>query len=131
MLILLATERADLRLSIELLLSEEPGVVIVGAASETEGMLALLDSTCPDLLIVDWDLPGRTLSELVPQIRANTPGIHILALGNESTFLDAALKAGVDDYVVKGDPPEQLLETFRFARTHQKTKTINPTVLEE
>ena len=131
MLILLATERADLRLSIELLLSEEPGVIIVGAASETEGMLALLDNTHPDLLIVEWDLPGRRLAEIVPQIRANTPCIHILALGNESSLLDAALKAGADDYVVKGDPPEQLLETFRHARSHHKSETISPSPLEE
>ena len=41
MRVLLADQRPDVRLSLAILLGKEPGVSIVGSASETEGLLAL------------------------------------------------------------------------------------------
>ena len=51
--VLLASQDPNLRLAFELLLHEEPGLIIVGAVSETEGLIALVRTTCPDLALVD------------------------------------------------------------------------------
>ena len=104
MRILLAIEDGDLRLSIELLLSQEPSVTVVGFASEAEGLLALLDSARPDLVILDWDLPGRPIIELMSRIRTHFQTVRFIMLGKEPASKEAALLAGADAFVVKGDP---------------------------
>ena len=49
---LLAIHSPDLRLAVDLLLREEPGINVIGVASETEGLMALLRTTQPDLILL-------------------------------------------------------------------------------
>jgi DNA-binding NarL/FixJ family response regulator len=113
MRIVLATGDTDLRLSIELLLSEEPGVKILGGASDTEGFLALVESTCPDLVLLDWDLPGRPVEEVLGQTKLFQVQPKLIVLGRHPGSKEEALGAGADAYVDKGDPPEKLLAAFK------------------
>ena len=113
MQILFAIGDTDLRLSLELLLSEEPGVRIVGSASDTEGMLALVKSGCPDLVLLDWDLPGRPIQDLLGELQSLDRQLKSIVLGRRSRSKEAALRAGADVYLTKGDPPEQLLVAIR------------------
>ena len=57
--VVLAVRQAHARLALELLLNEEPGVMVVGTASETEGLLALTWIAHPDLVVLEWGLDGR------------------------------------------------------------------------
>ena len=113
MKIILAAKETDLRLAVQLLLSEEPGVQVVGSASNTGGLLALIKSDCPDLVLLDCDLPGQEMREMLPQIKANEPPPVIVLLGREEILSDELLKASVDHYIQKGGPPEILVEAFR------------------
>ena len=49
--IVLASQEYDLRLALEMLFREEPGAAVVGTASESEGLLALIQSTRPNLVL--------------------------------------------------------------------------------
>jgi DNA-binding NarL/FixJ family response regulator len=111
---LLAIHSRDLRLAIDLLLREEPGINVVGFTSETEGLMALLQTTCPDLILLDWDLPGRSLTDVLPKIRCKTPQPKIIVLGDRERYREPALSAGVDAFIVKGEPPQLLV-----AKIHQ------------
>ncbi len=114
MRIVLATGDTDLQLAIQLMLSEEPGINIIGSASDSGGFIALIKSTNPDLALVDWNLPGRNIEGLVREVKSfeSETKLTLIVLGKRSTK-EAAVEAGADDYVVKGDPPDMLLETFR------------------
>ena len=118
MRIVLATGETDLRLSMELLLSEEPGLKILGGASTPEGFLALVKSTCPDLVLLDWDLPGCPVEEVLGQIKGLKEQPKLIILGRRQRAKKAALKAGADVYVVKGDPPEHLLAAIKQLNTN-------------
>lgn len=113
MRIVLATGDTDLRLSLELLLSEEPGIKIVGGASDTEGFLALIKSTCPDLAMLDWDLPGRPVEEVLNQTKLLKDRPKLIILGRHPGMKEKALQVGADAYVDTGDKPEKLIYTFR------------------
>ena len=113
MRILLATCETDLRLSMELLLSEQPGIKILGSASDTEGFIALVKSTCPDLALLDWDLPGRPVEEVLNLIKLFEVPPKLIVLGKHPDSKKTALQAGADAYVDKGDPPENLLAVFK------------------
>lgn len=115
MRILLATGDTDLRLAIQLMLSEEPGLKIIGSASNCDGLIALIKSTSPDLTLLDWELPGGDMEDVLPEIKSLTleTKIILIVLGRQRRIKETALQAGADEYVVIGDPPDMLLETFR------------------
>ena len=105
MRIVIATADTDLQLAIQLMLSEEPGLKIIGSASDSGGFIALIKSTNPDLALVDWDLPGCNNEDLVGEVKAieSETKLTLIVLGKRSTK-EAAVQAGADDYLVKGDP---------------------------
>jgi DNA-binding NarL/FixJ family response regulator len=115
MRIVLATGNTDLRLAIQLMLSEEPGIKIVGSASDCAGLIALAGSTCPDLVLLDWDLHGGDLAGMVENISScrSEPTIKVVVLGRKRSLENTVLGAGADGYVLIGDPPEKLLQAVR------------------
>jgi DNA-binding NarL/FixJ family response regulator len=120
--VLLASEHPDLRLSIELLLSQEPGVSIVGSASETEGLLALIKSTNPDIVILDWDLPGRPVAELLAKKSISRDRTRFIVLCTRPELKNQARQAGADFCLVKGDTPDELLAVVQQTRNKLRTK---------
>ena len=117
MRIVLATADRDLRLAIELMFSSEPGLDVVGVASEASGLLALVNSTCPNLILIDMDLTGLTFNELLSQIFTLECRAKIVVLGKYPGLKRIALEFGAHRYVAKGDPPETLLTAVREYQT--------------
>lgn len=116
MKIVLALRQAQARLVLELVLSDEPGVTVVGTASEAEGLLALARTAQPDLVLVDWDLPGRPMPEVLLVARSLPRPIRVLVLGHNPQQHQPALHAGARAFVLVGDPPEVLLAAVRQER---------------
>ena len=116
MKVVLAIRQADARLALELLLSEEPGVSIVGEASETAGLLALTQTALPDLVVAEWTLPGRPLPAILDEMAPPMGSLRWLVLGQEPGERISALAAGAHAFVLIGDPPKQLLTTVRQMR---------------
>ena len=114
--ILLATNNPELRLSIALLLSEEPGVEIVGSASESEGLLALVKSSQPDMVILSLDLPGGSGQKLLDAIDAQEFKPVVIVIGDSLHERQQALNSGANAFITKGDSPDLLVETFRRLR---------------
>ena len=113
MRILLAVGDTDLRLSLELLLSEEPGIRIAGSVIDARSLLALVNSIVPDLLLLDLDLPGCPIQTVLGEIQTLPRQPKIIVLGRQSSSKESAFRAGVDLYLTKGDPPERLLGAIR------------------
>jgi hypothetical protein len=59
--------------------------------------------TC--LLLLDWELPGATGTELVAGVRQAAPGVRIIALSSRPEARYVALESGVDAFVSKGTHP--------------------------
>jgi DNA-binding NarL/FixJ family response regulator len=97
------------------MLSEEPGLKVIGSASDCGGIIALIKSISPDLALIDWELPGCKMKEVLTEIKSLKleSNIILVVLGRERSVRETALQAGADEFVVIGDPPEYLLETFR------------------
>lgn len=115
MRILLATDDSNLRLAVYLLLSEEPGMDIVGTASDVMSMLALHATSCPDLVLVDYMLGGMRIDGPLTKLKSCQEPAQIIVMGLNSTERDLALQAGADRFVLKGGPPQELLDNIRNA----------------
>ncbi|MGD8625504.1 MAG: response regulator transcription factor [Anaerolineae bacterium] len=109
MRIILADDRAPVRSALRLLLRYHPGVEIVGEAVDTRGLLDWVKATCPDLVLLDWELPGLAPATLLPLLREQCPDLRVIAFSSKPEVRRAALEAGADLFVSKGDPPEEVL----------------------
>jgi DNA-binding NarL/FixJ family response regulator len=124
MQILLADDQAKVRSALRLLLEQEPGLSVVGEAAEAEELLAQVETTCPDLVLLDWELPGLRATNrvtnpercLLSALRARCPRMWVIALSGRPEARQAALAAGVGAFVSKGDSPERLLAALNDCR---------------
>jgi two-component system phosphate regulon response regulator PhoB len=90
---------------------EHAGHVSVRANS-AEQAIDLIRGTLPDLMLVDWMLPGASGMELTRRLRADrrTGSVPIIMLTARSEERDklAGLEMGADDYVTKPFSPREL-----------------------
>ncbi|MBC7121343.1 MAG: response regulator transcription factor [Candidatus Methanosuratus sp.] len=105
-----------------LLLEQDPTILVTGEAASGEELLEQIMTTCPDLILLDWELPGPLVEGLLAAIHDCCPNVLIIALSGRSEARHSALAAGVDVFVSKGDPPEHLLEAIGICRRHRSTR---------
>ena len=109
MRVLLADDQSKVCSALRLLLEQQPDIHILGEAVDSTGLLDWVKVTCPDVVLLDWELPGLETDSLLPTLRELCPCLKVIALSGRPEARQAALDAGVDAFVSKGDPPERLL----------------------
>ncbi|MBL8882173.1 MAG: phosphate regulon transcriptional regulator PhoB [Hyphomicrobium sp.] len=95
---------------------EAAGYQVVSTGTSDDAMFLLKESP-PDLVILDWMLPGASGIEICRQIRAgaatrNLPVIMLTARGEEADKL-RGLATGADDYMVKPFSVAELLARIK------------------
>lgn len=121
MRILLADDQLHVRSALQILLKQEPNLYVVGEAGDAESLLAQVQAVSPDMVLVDFELPGLALSDLVAKLHTLCPSMLIIALSGRLESPAAALTAGVDGFISKIDPPERLVALLQSsaAQTEQ------------
>ena len=86
-------------------------------AFQTEQASQLMKEVLPDLVVLDWMLPGKSGVQFAKELRANerTKDIPIILLTARSEEMDkiAGLEAGADDYVTKPFSPKELVARIK------------------
>jgi DNA-binding NarL/FixJ family response regulator len=114
MRIVLAIRESELRLALELLISQEPGVKVLGTASDVDGLLALVHTNHPDLVLLEWTLPGRPIGEVILEVKTIERAPKIIVMCNDPKTREIALDAGANDFVLKGSPPEHVIAVLKI-----------------
>ncbi|MFQ3346588.1 MAG: two-component system phosphate regulon response regulator PhoB [Candidatus Azotimanducaceae bacterium] len=86
-------------------------------AETAEIALEKIDSRLPDLILVDWMLPGMDGVELAKRLRrdeltAELPIVMLTARGEEGDKL-LSFAGGIDDYITKPFSPRELLARLK------------------
>ena len=99
--------RRGVRLVLE---SEYPDSLVVEAV-DLDAALAAVVLQPTALLLIDLDMPGMNAAESLRALRLDFPPLLMTVLsGNaERQTILAALNAGVNGYILKASPPEELL----------------------
>jgi DNA-binding NarL/FixJ family response regulator len=113
MRILIADHQPAVRSAVRLLLEERPELDVVGEAADSEELLAQLERLRPDIILLDSALPGWSPADLFDAVRGLDHQPKVIVLGVQSETGQAALAAGADAFVSKGDPPKRLLTAIR------------------
>ena len=111
MRIMLADDQVQVRSALKLLLEQEAGLAVVAEVAEAEDLQPAVEASSPDLLLLDWELPGRQAGDVVRTLREQYPDLVIVPMSGRPEASSGSLAAGAHAFVSKGDPPERLLST--------------------
>jgi DNA-binding NarL/FixJ family response regulator len=105
-------------------MEQVPGWEIIGEVGEFATLWAALQHVHPDVLLMDWELPGLLGSEAICNFKEICPQMAVVAMSSQIDARKTALDAHADAFVSKGDPPEAIINTLRsianstFPATH-------------
>lgn len=97
----------------------------ISRAADAESALLMLEDGLPDLVLLDWNLPGQSGLSLVRRLRAqactrNLPIMMVTARCGEPDKI-MALESGADDYMTKPFSPREMV-----ARVHCLLRRWSP-----
>lgn len=101
-------------------LEEQPEFDCLGEAVDAEELLELAAIHTTDLVLVDRELPGHPIENLITILHALGPKPFVVVMNSGFEHSRTLLKAGADSFVSKEDQPDWLLDTqYSYA---QRTK---------
>jgi DNA-binding NarL/FixJ family response regulator len=88
---------------------------VIGEAADWEGALAQAPSLRPEMLLIDWTLlPLGTEGAALANMREACPGALVIVLiSHLDARQQAALSAGADTFISKGETPDRVAERLR------------------
>lgn len=121
MRILLADHHPQTLWALRISLDEDPELEVAGEAIDSDVLLALAPGLSPDLVLMDWELPGKPVEDIIAELHQASRRPLVVVMGNRPEYSRKLLKAGADAFVSKGDQPDWLLDVLhRFARRNNK-----------
>ena len=115
MRILLADDHGIVRRGLKSLLESQPGLSVIGEAADGLEALRLCSELSPDLLIIDISMPlmnGIEVASRAQKLEA-APGVIILSMHADESYIMRALAAGARGYLVKDATDEDLIPAVR------------------
>ena len=112
MRVLVADDQIKVRSALRVLLGQHLNWEVIGESSEAERLFVQICDMRPDLVLLDWELPGLTYDGEFSAFRARYPDTKIVALSGRPEARREALELGVNAFVSKMDSPERLLDTL-------------------
>ena len=122
-----------LREGIKKILKEQTSDIhVVQETSNAGELMQLLNSTIPDLVVLDITMPRKSGIDSLKELRDVYPDLPVLILSMhpEDRFAIRAIKAGARGYLNKASIGEELVKAIRQIVT-QNRRYINASVAEE
>jgi DNA-binding NarL/FixJ family response regulator len=113
--VLVVDDQAMVRAGFRMLLGDEPDIEVVAEASNGLDAVAEAARTKPDVVLMDIRMPELDGLEATKRILAADASSRVLILTtfDLDEYVYRALQAGASGFVLKDDPPEQLIAAVR------------------
>jgi DNA-binding NarL/FixJ family response regulator len=98
-------------------------IEIVGEASNGLEAVRLVQALCPQMVLMDLEMPVMDGFEATRQIKALHPSCRVIALTIHAGEVERqqALQAGMSEVIAKGAPLELLLQAIGITRADEKS----------
>jgi DNA-binding NarL/FixJ family response regulator len=103
--------------ALEVLLEGEQDVKLIGRTATAEEALKELENDCPDVMLMDVDLPGMDGIEATRRVKEKCPSARVVVITAFQTreTIARAIEAGASGYIPKTRAAEDLVETIKLA----------------
>lgn len=118
--VLVADDQPEVRSAVRLIVEQLVGYRVAGEAADVAGLLRLAGELRPDVVLLDWELPGGGVfsaeegwrRDALAALHATASETRVVALSVRPHAGPEAVAAGADAFVCKGDPPRRLIEAL-------------------
>jgi NarL family two-component system response regulator LiaR len=126
--VLIADDHSIVREGLRALLATEPGIELVGEASDGEQAVALARQLKPDMILLDMQMPRKDGLAAIAEIKQHDPSARILVLTSfsEDEKVFPAIKGGALGYLLKDSSPAELLAAIRDV--YHGEASLHPTI---
>ena len=129
--IFIVDDHEIIREGLKKILKEESDLIVVGEAQNGDEVMQHIKDIDCDIMLLDMNMPGRSGLELLGDIKAIKPQLHILVLSihPEDKFALRTLKSGASGYLCKDTALEELVVAIR--KVHTKGRYLSTTLAEQ
>jgi two-component system, response regulator YesN len=115
--VLIVEDHEDMQFIYNIILRKLEGITIIGMTSTAIEALEKISTEIPDIAIIDISLPGMDGLELTEKLKNFHPEIKVLiATGHsQEAYYEPAMKAGADDFMVKGNAQELIKKVMQLS----------------
>lgn len=116
--LLIVDDQPLIRRGMALILAEEPGIEVVGQASDGQEAVSLALSTRPDVVIMDLRMPHTSGVVATQEITNRLPDTRVVVLTtyDDDELVFDAICAGAQAYLLKDAGEKELIDTIRAVR---------------
>jgi len=113
--VLIVDDHPTMREGLFRVIDQESDLQVSGQTDSAPRALQLIESSKPDLVLLDISLGNDNGIELLKDIRTRYPQLLILvhSMHEDSVYAGRSLRAGAKGYVAKSEPTENLLKAIR------------------
>lgn len=127
--VLIAEDQSLVRGALTALLNTEPDIEVVAGCSSGVEVADLVAKHRVDVAILDIEMPGMNGIDAAKTIAATDCRSLIVTTFGRSGYVKRALDAGVDGFLVKDTPPDELADAIR--RVHSGLRVIDPQLAQD
>lgn len=112
--IVIADDHRIMRAGLRSLLKADPGLEVVGEATNSQEAIALVDELKPGVVLLDIGMPGNENLQALKDISTNSPDVRVLMLTmhEDSALLQECLRLGASGYIIKRAAESELIDAI-------------------
>ena len=115
MRILIVDDHKVVRDGIRFMLTEEPGIEIMGEADSAEAMFEIIDKEPVDVVLLDIRMEGMTGLDALERITSDFPQVKVLMLSmhDQPGYVRRAVELGASGYLLKSAGRDEIFAAIR------------------
>lgn len=120
--VLLVDDHILVRRGFRRLLEDDPGIAVVGEASNADEAIKINAERAPNVVLMDYALPGANGIAAMREILSDKPStaVLILSMHSEAALVQRAIEAGARGYLLKSAIDLDLPEAVRRAAAGER-----------
>ena len=126
--VLLVDDHRILREGVRSLLTDEPGIKVVGEAEDGQSAVEQTDRLKPEVVLMDMVMPHLSGLEATVRIKERHPEVMILIMSmhDNDEYVQQVIKAGASGYVLKGVAGDDLILAIKAV--HDGASFVDPAI---